>query len=339
MTPVQPPETAMDTRTSEISLRIAREDVVVATKGYGPTGAGPNSGGNSRAHLIEACKASLKRLQLDHLDLYQVHGFDPATPIEETLRALDTLVQHGHVRYVGVSNWAAWQIAKALGVAEREGLARFESLQAYYTLAGRDLEREIVPMLRSEGVGLMVWSPLAGGLLSGKYTRERDTIAGDRRAAFAFFMRGGNVEGVCGGAVAGQFRRDPRAPRDGSAVGGRVLGTGSLELARPLSRRSPDFLGAVFIDGGNADTSWNNFQPAYGWGLGLRWRSPVGPLKIDWAYGEYQLPVPGDTFTASLARLAPSAAPSLSAHSTATLSSLRSWATTRVFWARWHWQG
>ena len=168
------------------NLKVAREDVVVATKGYGPTGAGPNSGGNSRAHLIEACKASLKHLQLDHLDLYQVHGFDPATPIEETLRALDTLVQHGHVRYVGVSNWAAWQIAKALGVPEREGLARFESLQAYYTLAGRDLEREIVPMLRSEGVGLMVWSPLAGGLLSGKYTRERDTIAGDRRAAFAF---------------------------------------------------------------------------------------------------------------------------------------------------------
>ena len=168
------------------NLKVAREDVVVATKGYGPTGAGPNSGGNSRLHLLDAVKGSLKRLQLDHIDLYQVHGFDPATPIEETVGALDTLVKHGHVRYVGVSNWAAWQIVKALGIAERHGLARFESLQAYYTLAGRDLEREIVPMLRSEGVGLMVWSPLAAGLLSGKYTREQDTVAGDRRAAFAF---------------------------------------------------------------------------------------------------------------------------------------------------------
>jgi len=168
------------------NLKVPRESVVVATKGYGPTGPGANAGGNSRLHLIEACKASLKRLQLDHVDLYQVHGFDPATPIEETVRALDTLVQHGHVRYVGASNWAAWQIVKALGIAERESRARFESLQAYYTLAGRDLEREIVPMLRSEAVGLMVWSPLAAGLLSGKYGRDRDTIPGDRRAAFDF---------------------------------------------------------------------------------------------------------------------------------------------------------
>ncbi|MNS43959.1 L-glyceraldehyde 3-phosphate reductase [compost metagenome] len=131
-------------------------------------------------------KKSLARLQLDHIDLYQIHGFDPATPIEETVRALDTLVQHGHVRYVGVSNWAAWQIMKALGIAERLGLARFESLQAYYTIAGRDLERELVPMLQSEGVGLMVWSPLAGGLLSGKYSRDGSVEAGSRRAAFDF---------------------------------------------------------------------------------------------------------------------------------------------------------
>ena len=132
-------------------------------------------------------KASLKRLQLDHVDLYQLHGFDPATPVEETLRALDTMVQHGHVRYVGVSNWAAWQIAKAVGISERYGLARPQSLQAYYTLATRDLEREIVPMLQSEGLGLMVWSPLAGGLLSGKYGRDmKDAEAGSRRVAFDF---------------------------------------------------------------------------------------------------------------------------------------------------------
>ena len=169
------------------ALKVPRETVVVATKAYGPTGAGgPNSRGASRLHLIDAVKASLRRLQLDHIDLYQIHGFDPATPIEETVRALDTLVNHGHVRYVGVSNWAAWQIMKALGIAEREGLHRFESLQAYYTLAGRDLEREIVPMLKSEQVGLLVWSPLAGGLLSGKYSREDESAGDGRRASFDF---------------------------------------------------------------------------------------------------------------------------------------------------------
>ncbi len=168
------------------NLKIPREQVVLATKAFGQMGPGHNQRGASRAHLVEAVKASLKRLQMDHIDLYQIHGFDPVTPIEETMRALDTLVQHGHVRYVGVSNWAAWQIMKALGIAERHGLARFESLQAYYTLAGRDLEREIVPMLRSEGVGLLVWSPLAGGLLSGKYARDDDKPADGRRAQFDF---------------------------------------------------------------------------------------------------------------------------------------------------------
>ncbi len=168
------------------NLQVPRDGIVIATKGYGPTGPGPNGGGNSRLHLISAVQASLKRLQLDHIDLYQVHGFDPATPIEETVRALDTLVQHGHVRYVGVSNWAAWQVMKALGIAARLGLARFESLQSYYTVAGRDLEREIVPMLKSEQVGLMVWSPLAGGFLSGKYSRNAEAGDGGRRATFDF---------------------------------------------------------------------------------------------------------------------------------------------------------
>jgi len=168
------------------NLKIPRERVVVATKVFGETDSGVNGSGLSRYHIMEGVKASLKRLQLDHIDLYQVHGFDPATPIEETLRALDTLVQHGHVRYIGVSNWAAWQIAKALGVSERLGLAKFASLQAYYTIAGRDLEREIAPMLASENVGLMVWSPLAGGLLSGKYGRDGKSEDGGRRASFDF---------------------------------------------------------------------------------------------------------------------------------------------------------
>ena len=169
------------------NLQISREKVVVATKVFSETAANDvNARGLSRYHIMESVKASLKRLQLEHIDLYQVHGFDPATPIEEALRALDNLVQHGHVRYVGVSNWAAWQIMKALGISERLGLARFESLQAYYTVAGRDLEREIIPLLQSESVGLLVWSPLAGGLLSGKYGRDQRGEAGSRRTTFDF---------------------------------------------------------------------------------------------------------------------------------------------------------
>jgi aryl-alcohol dehydrogenase-like predicted oxidoreductase len=168
------------------NLGVPREDVIVASKVFGEMGNSPNARGLSRGHIMDAVKASLKRMQLDHIDLYQVHAFDPATPVEETVRALDDLVRQGHVRYVGVSNWSAWQIVKALGISERHGLARFQSLQAYYTIAGRDLEREIVPMLASEGVGLMVWSPLAGGLLSGKYGREQQAEAGSRRIAFDF---------------------------------------------------------------------------------------------------------------------------------------------------------
>ncbi|WP_431131478.1 aldo/keto reductase [Variovorax paradoxus] len=168
------------------NLKVPRENVVVATKVLGETGKSPNSAGASRYHIMDGVKASLKRLQLDHIDLYQIHGFDPVTPIEETVRALDNLVRQGHVRYVGVSNWAAWQIMKALGIAERQGLARFESLQAYYTIAGRDLERELAPMLQSENVGLMVWSPLAGGLLSGKYGRNAEAEKGSRRTTFDF---------------------------------------------------------------------------------------------------------------------------------------------------------
>ncbi|GAC1406745.1 MAG: aldo/keto reductase [Burkholderiaceae bacterium] len=168
------------------NLKIRRDEVIVATKVFGETGAGPNMRGNTRSHILDGVKASLKRLQLDHIDLYQIHGFDPATPIDETMRALDQLVRHGHVRYIGVSNWAAWQIMKALGIAERLGLARFETLQAYYTVAGRDLERELIPMLHSENMGLMVWSPLAGGLLSGKYGRQQEAEAGSRRLTFDF---------------------------------------------------------------------------------------------------------------------------------------------------------
>ncbi|MBO9669984.1 MAG: aldo/keto reductase [Sphingobium sp.] len=166
------------------NLGLPREQLVIATKVLGPMGPDINGRGLSRKHIMDQVKASLKRLQMDYIDLYQVHGFDPTTPVEETVRALDDLVRDGLVRYAGVSNWAAWQITKAQGISAANGLARFESLQAYYTIAGRDLERELVPMLLSEGVGLMVWSPLAGGLLSGKYNRDGDGEG--RRANFDF---------------------------------------------------------------------------------------------------------------------------------------------------------
>ncbi|MBO9622117.1 MAG: aldo/keto reductase [Sphingomonas sp.] len=165
------------------NLGLDRDAFVLATKVMGPMGPGPNSRGSSRKHILEQAHASLRRLGTDYIDLYQIHGWDPAVPIEETVDALDSLVRAGHVRYVGVSNWAAWQIAKALGIAERRQAARFQTVQAYYTLAGRDLEREIGPMIASEGLGLMVWSPLAGGYLSGKY---RAGSAEGRRAGFDF---------------------------------------------------------------------------------------------------------------------------------------------------------
>lgn len=165
------------------TLGIARKDVVLATKFEHATGIGPNDGGASRVHIMDAVKASLKRIGTDHIDLYQMHGFDPATPVEETLRALDDLVRQGHVRYIGVSNWAAWQVSQALGVADRLQLSRFQSYQSYYSLVGRDAERDIVPMLQAEGLGMLVYSPLAGGYLTGKY---RDGKSVGRRATVQF---------------------------------------------------------------------------------------------------------------------------------------------------------
>ena len=143
-------------------------------------------GGASRGHIMDSVKGSLERLQTDHIDLYQIHGTDVVTGVEETLRALDDLVSQGLVRYVGVSNWAAWKIAKALGMSEHRGYARFETLQAYYSIAGRDLERELVPLIQEERLGLMVWSPLAGGLLSGKYGPGTEGPQGARRTNFDF---------------------------------------------------------------------------------------------------------------------------------------------------------
>jgi aryl-alcohol dehydrogenase-like predicted oxidoreductase len=168
------------------NLNIARKDVVLATKAYSRMGPGPNDAGASRGHIMDAIDASLRRLQTDYIDLYQIHGNDSITPVEETLRALDTLVNQGKVRYIGCSNWQAWKIAKALAISEFKNLARFDTLQAYYSIAGRDLERELVPLLEAEKTGLLVWSPLAGGLLSGKFSRENQKPAGSRRSDFDF---------------------------------------------------------------------------------------------------------------------------------------------------------
>lgn len=168
------------------NLGLQRDSLVIATKVRGQMGTGPNDSGLTRKHILQQVEASLKRLELDYIDLYQIHSFDPITPWQETLGVLDDLVQSGKVRYIGASNLAAWQLMRALDFSAYEKLARFVSLQAYYTIAGRDLEREIVPLLKDQQVGLLVWSPLAGGLLSGKYKREGKNAEGSRRIHFDF---------------------------------------------------------------------------------------------------------------------------------------------------------
>jgi aryl-alcohol dehydrogenase-like predicted oxidoreductase len=167
-------------------LGLPRDELVVATKATGIMNESANGRGQSRYHLMNEVDASLKRLQLDHIDLYQLHGFDPLTPFEESLSALNDLVRSGKVRYIGLCNMAAWQVMKALAISDKHGWARFESVQAYYTIAGRDLERDVVPLLQDQKLGLMVWSPLAGGLLSGKFDAQGKGPDGARRASFDF---------------------------------------------------------------------------------------------------------------------------------------------------------
>jgi aryl-alcohol dehydrogenase-like predicted oxidoreductase len=161
-----------------------RDRIVLATKAGFPTGDGPNDRGASRAHLVDAIEASLRRLGTDWIDLYIVHRFDLRTPLEETMRALEDLVRAGKVRYLGASNFAAWQLVKANAIAAAAGGPRFESAQMYYSLAARDIEREVIPMMRSEGVGLTAWSPLHGGALTGKYAAGAKPPAGSRREGF-----------------------------------------------------------------------------------------------------------------------------------------------------------
>jgi aryl-alcohol dehydrogenase-like predicted oxidoreductase len=165
------------------ALQGRRHEVVLATKVRGRTGPGPNQVGLSRLHLVEAVEASLRRLRTDYIDLYQIHRPDPLTSLEDTLRALDDLVRAGKVRYVGCSNLEAWVLMKALGISQARGLERFRCTQSYYSLVGRELERHTLPLLADQGLGLLVWSPLAGGFLSGKFTRT----GGDEKARRAKF--------------------------------------------------------------------------------------------------------------------------------------------------------
>jgi aryl-alcohol dehydrogenase-like predicted oxidoreductase len=172
---------------------VRRDAVVIATKVRSAmseaagTGAGDvNNVGLSRSHIMAACEASLRRLSTEYIDLYQVHGWDVLTPVEETLRALDDLVRQGKVRYLGCSNWAARHIAKSIYISRAHDRERFVSLQAYYSLVGRDLEYELLPLCLEEGLGVLVWSPLSGGFLSGKYRRDNPNPEGARRTAFDF---------------------------------------------------------------------------------------------------------------------------------------------------------
>jgi len=167
-------------------LGLPRDELVISTKATGIMNDLPNGRGQSRFHLMNEVDASLQRLKLDHLDLYLLHGLDPLTPLEEALGTLNDLVRSGKVRYIGLCNMAAWQIMKGLAISEKRGWARFATVQAYYTIAGRDLEREVVPLIRDQGLGLMVWSPLAGGLLTGKFSPDGKGPGDSRRSKFDF---------------------------------------------------------------------------------------------------------------------------------------------------------
>lgn len=163
-----------------------RNELVIATKVRGRMAEGPNNTGLSRFHIFQSVEDSLQRLQMDHIDVLYVHGVDPLTPVEQTMRALNDLVNAGKVRYIAVCNWPAWLVMKAQGIAKQNGWHAFEGLQYFYSVGGRDIEREILPMAKSENLAVMPWSPLAGGFMSGKYTRNAEVSADNRRAAFDF---------------------------------------------------------------------------------------------------------------------------------------------------------
>jgi aryl-alcohol dehydrogenase-like predicted oxidoreductase len=166
------------------ALESCRDQVIIATKAGFRSGDAITDTGSSYRHIMAAVEASLKRLNTDYIDLYQLHIPDPITPLEETLRALDDVVRQGKVRYIGYSNFPAWKAAKMVGIQQQHNYARFVAAQMYYSLLGRDLEQEVVPFVEDAGIGVLVWSPLAGGFLSGKYTRENPSPEGARLNEF-----------------------------------------------------------------------------------------------------------------------------------------------------------
>ena len=167
-------------------LGFNRNELVIATKVRGRMGEGKNAVGLSRYHIFYSVDESLQRLQLDHIDVLYVHGFDPRTPIEETMRALNDIVLTGKVRYIAICNWPAWVVMKAIGICKLHGWNQFVGMQYFYSLAGRDIEREILPLAADQNLAVMPWSPLAGGFLGGKYTRDNETVEGSRRTTFDF---------------------------------------------------------------------------------------------------------------------------------------------------------
>jgi aryl-alcohol dehydrogenase-like predicted oxidoreductase len=171
------------------ALQGRRHQALIATKAGMKVGEGWGDSGSSRHHLLREVEGSLRRLRTDYVDLYQIHRFDPDTPLEETLRTLDDLVRQGKVRYIGASNYAAWQLMKALGISERYGFVRFASIQPEYSLANRAVEREMIPLCRDQGIGLIPYFPLAGGILTGKYRRGEEPPAGSRFSAPALAHR------------------------------------------------------------------------------------------------------------------------------------------------------
>jgi len=167
-------------------LGLNRRDLVIASKVRGVMGEGKNNVGLSRYHIFQSVDESLQRMQLDHMDILYVHGVDLKTPIEETMRALNDIVLTGKVRYIAVCNWPAWMVMKAQGIADKHGWNKFVGLQYFYSLAGRDIEREVLPLAADQNLAVMPWSPLAGGFLSGKYTRNTEKAGGSRRDTFDF---------------------------------------------------------------------------------------------------------------------------------------------------------
>ena len=275
------------------ALGAKRKDVVVASKVFGRMGSGANDVGLSRTHILRAMEDSLKRLGTDYLDLYQIHAFDFLTPFEETLGALTDLVRQGKVRYIGCSNLAAWQIVKALGISAREHLEKFITLQAYYSLAGRELEREIVPMLIDQKLGLLVWSPLAGGFLSGKFTRGGVSDEDSRRSKFGFppvnlektydiietlqAMASEKQATVAQIALAWLLHqpavtsviigaKKPGQLKDNLASVDVKLGTADLEKLDKVSQLAPEYPGWMFgVQGSDRRPGqvrdWSNFKP------------------------------------------------------------------------------